>query len=59
MNKWKFLKTEAEYEIALKRTIEIFHAPQGTPEGNELEILLPLIKEYEDIHFQIPEPDNN
>ncbi|MDB5156963.1 MAG: transcriptional regulator [Mucilaginibacter sp.] len=57
MNKWNALKTEAEYDIALKRTIEIFHVLKGTPEGDELAMLLQLVKEYEDIHFQIPAPD--
>jgi HTH-type transcriptional regulator/antitoxin HigA len=57
MSRWQTLKTEAEYNKALKRTIEIFHSEQGTPEGDELDILLLLVKEYEDEHYPIPEPD--
>lgn len=54
---WKTLETEDEYDIALKRTIEIFHADQDTPEGMELNLLLVLVKNYEDQHYPIPEPD--
>src|SRR5690606_23764745 len=50
-------KTEAEYRKALARTIEIFHAEDGTPEADELDLLLVLIKDYEDRHFEIPLPD--
>jgi HTH-type transcriptional regulator / antitoxin HigA len=56
-NIWKVLKTEEEYDVALERTIEIFHAKQGTPESDELELLLLLVKDYEDRHFHIPAPD--
>jgi HTH-type transcriptional regulator/antitoxin HigA len=53
----KLLKTEAEYNIALERTIEIFHSEEGTPESDELDVLLLLIKDYEDRHYNIPAPD--
>ena len=53
---WTILTTEEEYNIALERTIEIFHAEAGTQEGDELDILLPLIIAYEDIHYPIPGP---
>ena len=51
------LKNEIEYDIALERTIELFHAEKGTPEFGELEILLPLVTDYEDRHYPIPKPD--
>ena len=56
-NSWKVLKTEAEYKIALKRTIEIFNAKENTPDGEELDLLLLLVKDYEDRHYHIPDPD--
>ncbi len=56
-NNWKILKTESEYKIALKRTIELFHADENTPEGDELDLLLLLVKDYEDKHYHIPDPD--
>jgi HTH-type transcriptional regulator/antitoxin HigA len=56
-NKWKVLKTEPEYKVALKRTIELFHADENTSEGEELDLLLLLVKDYEDRHYHIPDPD--
>jgi HTH-type transcriptional regulator/antitoxin HigA len=53
----KSLRTEKEYTKALKRTIAIFHAEEGTPESDELESLLPQVIDYEDRHYPIPEPD--
>ena len=50
---WNVLKSEEEYDYALERTIEIFHAKKGSPEFHELEILLLLVKDYEDQHFPI------
>jgi len=49
------LKTEAEYDVALLRVIELFNAEEGTPEGDELDILLPLVIDYEAIHYPIPD----
>ena len=54
---WKVLKTEVEYKKALKRTIELFNADENTPEGEELDLLLLLVKDYEDRHYHIPDPD--
>ena len=55
--KWKVLKSEEEYDIALERTIEIFLAEKGSPEFDELELLLLLVKDYEDRHFHFPTSD--
>ena len=57
VNPLKILKTEQEYKETLNRTIEIFHAEEGTPESDELDILLLLVKDYEDKHFSLPDPD--
>jgi len=54
---WKVLKSEAEYKEALARTIEIFHAEDDTPEADELDLLLVLVKDYEDKNIHIPAPD--
>jgi len=50
-------KTENEYKAAVERTIELFDAQPGTAEFDELELLLVLVKDYEDKHYQIPEPE--
>jgi len=51
------IKTEKDYQKALKRLEQIFDAKIGTKEGDELEILSILIEKYEDIHFPIDLPD--
>ena len=40
----KPIKTEEDYEKALKRLEKIFDAPAGTKEGDEAEILSLLIE---------------
>jgi HTH-type transcriptional regulator / antitoxin HigA len=57
LKNWKVLKSEAEYKEALARTIEIFHAEEKTPEADELDLLLVLVKDYEDRNIHIPSPD--
>lgn len=54
---WKVLKTESQYQKAVKRTMQIFHASDHTPEGDELALLLVLIRDYEDRHDEIPDLD--
>lgn len=51
---WKVLKTEADYQKAINRTLDIFDAKEGTAEDEELSLLLVLVKDYEDKHVQIP-----
>ena len=52
---WKVIKTRTAYNKAIKRTMEIFQAEPGTPEADELELLLVLVKDYEDKHIVLPE----
>ena len=53
----KIIKTEAEYNAALKRLEVIQDAQPGTPEGDELELLALLIENYEEKHYALPDPD--
>ena len=46
----KVIKTEAAYQKAVKRTMAIFQTKEGTPESDELALLLVLVKDYEDKH---------
>jgi HTH-type transcriptional regulator/antitoxin HigA len=54
---WKVIKTETQYQKAVKRAMHIFHAQEGTPQGDELAVLLLLIRDYEDRHITIPDID--
>ena len=53
----KLLKSESDYKSALKRIDEIFDVEQGTPEAEELELLVVLVELYEKEHFPIEAPD--
>ena len=55
--KIKPIKTKKDYQQALERLDVIFDADQGTPEGDELEILSILIEQYENEKFPIDLPD--
>lgn len=53
----KIIKSESEYEIALTRIEEIMDSQQGTPEGEELELLSLLVEKYEETNFPLPKAD--
>ncbi|MCW3789532.1 helix-turn-helix domain-containing protein [Plebeiibacterium sediminum] len=53
----KVIKTEEDYEQALKRLEVIFDAPIDSQEGDEAEILSILIEKYEDENYPIGPPD--
>jgi len=53
----KVIKTEEEYQLALKRLEIIFDAEPGTDEGDELDLLALLIENYEKIYFPVNLPD--
>ena len=53
----KPIKTEADYEQALHRVEELWDAPKGSPQGDELDILATLIDAYESNHYPIDLPD--
>ena len=53
----RVIKTDEDYETALARVEQIFSARPGTPKGDELELLLLLIENYEDQAFPMELPD--
>ena len=53
----KVIKTEQDYNQALKRLEIIFHAEIDSPEGDEAEVLSILIEKYEEKHYPIAMPD--
>jgi HTH-type transcriptional regulator/antitoxin HigA len=54
---WKVLKTEDDYNRASIRMMELFHAEPNTPERDELDLLLLLVKDFDDKQYQLPELD--
>jgi HTH-type transcriptional regulator/antitoxin HigA len=53
----QLIKSENDYNQALKRLELIFDAKRGTEQGDELEVLGMLIDQYEKEHFPIELPD--
>ena len=53
--RWKVLKTEEDYNAASSRLMEIFHAESDTHEGNEMELLILLVKDYDERHYPLPQ----
>lgn len=54
---WKVLKTEEDYNKASIRMMELFHSQPNTPENDELDLLIVLIKDYNQKHYQLPQLD--
>ncbi|MEN8139454.1 MAG: transcriptional regulator [Bacteroidota bacterium] len=51
----KIIKTEKEYEDALRALEGVFDAKPGTSEAEKAELLVFLISKYEDEKYPIPE----
>ena len=55
--KAKLIKTEAEHTVALERIENLFDAHPGTPEGDECELLVYLVRQFETDQYPIGLPD--
>ena len=53
----KPIKTEKDYQEALRRLEEIFDAPVDSQESDETDVLALLVDEYEKQHYPIEAPD--
>lgn len=53
----KVIKTEEDYNNALKRLEVVFDAPINSPQGDEAELLTILIENYAEEHYPIEAPD--
>lgn len=52
----KPIKTERDYNRALKRIEELWYARKNTPEEDELEVLVALVQVYDQEHYPVPPP---
>ena len=50
------IRSEADYEEALRRVEALWDSTSGTPEGDELDVLVLLIEAYERDHYPIDLP---
>ena len=53
----KPIRTEEDYEAALKEVEKLWGAEPGTPKGDRFEVLFTLVEAYEDQHYEITPPD--
>jgi len=53
----RLIKTEDDYDSALKRIRALMTAEANTPEADELEVLSTLVELYEEENFPIDLPD--
>jgi HTH-type transcriptional regulator / antitoxin HigA len=51
------IKTDTDYQDALKEIERLFDAPYGSKEGDKLDILVTLVEAYEEKHFPIEAPE--
>ncbi len=53
----KPIKTERDYQNALKQIEKLWDAKPNTAKGNRLEVLVTLVEAYEEKHYKIEPPD--
>ncbi|MHB8252692.1 MAG: helix-turn-helix domain-containing protein [Acidiferrobacter sp.] len=53
----KPIRCEADYKEALATMERLWGAPNGTPEGDRLDILATLVDAYESFHYPMDPPD--
>ena len=51
------IRTEADYNATLARIDTLMNAEFGTPEGDELDVLVTLVEAYEAKHYPMPPCD--
>ena len=52
----KVIKTEKDYDKALARINDLMDADPGTPDGDELVLLVTMVEMYEKIEYLIDPP---
>ena len=51
------IRNDADHAAALRRIEELWEAPEGSEESDELEVLSTLVSAYEDTRWPIDAPD--
>lgn len=52
----KPIRTEVDYEAALQEIERLWGAAFGSPEGDQLDVLVTLVEAYEEQHYPTPTP---
>ena len=53
----KPIRTERDYQNALKQIEKLWNAKANTPSGDNLDVLTTLVEAYEQKHYEIAPPD--
>ncbi len=53
----KPIRNDEDLHAAFRRLEKVFQAKEGTPDADEMEILIALIEAYEQKHYPIAPPD--
>ena len=53
----KPIRSQSDYEQVLRRIEKLWGSPQGTIDGDELDVLVTLLEAYEREHYPIDLPD--
>jgi len=53
----KPIKTERDYQAALKEITRLWHAAPHSSKSDRLEVLVTLVEAYEQKHYQVEPPD--
>jgi len=53
----KPIKTERDYQKALKEIEKLWDAKPNTPMGDRLDVLVTLVEAYEQKHYKVDPPD--
>src|SRR5512146_3040072 len=54
----KPIRSEADYEAALKEIETLLESQPGSPEADRMDVLVTLVEAYEAKHYPIPEPED-
>lgn len=54
----KPIRSNADYQAALKEIENLLEGQPGTADGDRLDVIITLVEAYEREHFPIPEPDD-
>ena len=54
----KPIRTQVDYEDALKQVENLFDAAPGTSDADKLDVIVTLIEAYEAKHYPISDPDD-
>jgi HTH-type transcriptional regulator/antitoxin HigA len=54
----KPIRSEADYQAALKEIEKLMDSQSGTPDGDRMDVFVTLVEAYEAKNFPIPEPDD-